>query len=349
MRKRILVLLLAGAVAFTAACSKPEKNTAAEAAPTPEVKKNVEAFGTIEVNEIRNVNLDFDSVVERIEVKEGQPVKKGDILVALDMKNYTEQVKSKEHELNIIRLEVKKLEGKIIEEQLESNNDPDIRKLINDLNYANEVQKKALEEQKAKDKLLETGAISQYEYEEFLKTVDAKKKNAEDIKYSLDMAMYEKRLGNKDISDSIAIQNEKAATVESEISQMKSRLSRGYISENNIVSDIENGVVYEIGYKPGDSINSSKKVLSIMNMDTMVVKADVAEEFIKDVKLGADVEIVPIADKSKQYKGKVIDISSKAVVQNGETVVPVEISIDNKDNFLLPNFNVDVSIYMESL
>jgi hypothetical protein len=55
-----------------------------------------------------------------------------------------------------------------------------------------------------------------------------------------------------------------------------------------------------------------------MNPDTLVIKANVAEEFIKDVKQGAKVEIIP-----------------------------VEISIDNKDSFLLPNFNVDIKIYME--
>jgi multidrug resistance efflux pump len=180
-----------------------------------------------------------------------------------------------------------------------------------------------------------------------MKGIDSKRKNAEDIKYSLDILMHEKKLGNKELSDSIAIQNEKAATVQSEISQMKDKLGRSYITGNNIVSDLENGIVYEIGYKPGDLVSPAKKVLSIMNLDTMVVKADVAEEFIKDVKLGANVEILPVADTAKKYKGKVMNISSKAVVKNGETVVPVEMSIENKDSFLSPNFNVDVEINIE--
>jgi hypothetical protein len=36
-----------------------------------------------------------------------------------------------------------------------------------------------------------------------------------------------------------------------------------------------------------------------------------------------------------------------AVKDNGETVVPVEISIDDQNDFLLPNFNVDVKIYID--
>ena len=144
-----------------------------------------------------------------------------------------------------------------------------------------------------------------------------------------------------------AIQREKAATIESEIRQMKDKISRSYISENNIVCTMENGIVYELGYKAGDTISSEKKMLSLMDLDTIVVKANVAEEFIKDVKLGALVAIIPVADKSKQYNGKVTTIAKNAVVQNGETVIPVEVSIDNKDSFLLPNFNVDVEIYMQ--
>lgn len=224
--------------------------------------------------------------------------------------------------------------------RLKDGEDPDIKKLVNDLNYANYALSKALSEQETKKKLLESGAISRYEYDEFLRGIDEKRKNAEDIKYSMDILMHEKEQG-------IAIQNQKAESIESEISQMKDKLKRSYISGNNIVSDTDNGIVFEIGYKPGDMVSPTKKVLSIMNLDTIVVKADVAEEFIRDVKMGANAEILLIADKSKQYKGKVINISNRAVVKNGETVVSVEISIDNKDDFLLPNFNVDVEIYME--
>jgi multidrug resistance efflux pump len=128
---------------------------------------------------------------------------------------------------------------------------------------------------------------------------------------------------------------------------MKERINKDYISGNDIVCDMNNGIVYELGYKAGDTINSDLKILAVMNMDALVVKADVAEEFIKDVRLGARVEIIPVADKSKQYTGKIITMAKKATVKNGETVIPVEMSIDNKDSFLLPDFNVDVKIFTE--
>lgn len=105
MGKRIMIFLLAAAMLLSSACSKSAKKVNAEAAPTPAPRKAVEAFGIVEVNEIRNINLDFDTVVEEVPVKEGQRVKKGDVLVVLDMKGYMEQIGRKVNELNIARLE----------------------------------------------------------------------------------------------------------------------------------------------------------------------------------------------------------------------------------------------------
>ncbi|HPM00272.1 MAG TPA: efflux RND transporter periplasmic adaptor subunit, partial [Bacillota bacterium] len=248
------------------------------------------------------------------------------------MKAYQEKIKSRQHELEIIRLEAKKLDN--------AGSNPDMEKLENDLKYANEQLEKASKELEAQLKLYESGAISKYEYDGYVKAVEAKRKNTEDIKYQLDGLMHINGLG-------LAIQNEKAAAAESEIRQMKNKINRSFISGNNIICTVENGIVYDIGYKAGDKINPEKKLLGLMDMDTIVVKADVAEEFIKDVKPGAGVEIIPAADKSRQYHGKIAAIAKKAVEKNGETVIPVEISIDDKDSFLLPNFNVDVRIFTE--
>lgn len=332
MKKRILIILMMGVIFITAACSKPVEDVSAEAAPVSEPERAVEAFGIIEANGIENISPDIEAEITAVNVKEGQQVKKGDILLSIDMRAYQEKIKSRQHELEIIRLEAKKLDN--------VGSNPDIEKLENDLKYANEQLEKASKELEAQLKLYESGAISKYKYDQYVKAADAKRKNAEDIKYQMDGLMHINGLG-------LAIQNEKAAAAESEIRQMKDKISRSFISGNNIICTVENGIVYDIGYKAGDKISPEKKLLSLMDMDTIVVKADVAEEFIKDVKTGAGVEIIPAADKSRQYQGKIVAIAKKAVEKNGETVIPVEISIDDKDSFLLPDFNVDVRIFTE--
>lgn len=91
-------------------------------------------------------------------------------------------------------------------------------------------------------------------------------------------------------------------------------------------------------------MDPNTKAFTIVNLDSLLIEANVVEEFIRDVDLGSRVKIVPIADRTKEYTGKVIFISQIAFNNNGETVIPVRISIDNLDSFLLPNYNVDVFI-----
>ncbi|HWR62095.1 MAG TPA: efflux RND transporter periplasmic adaptor subunit, partial [Clostridia bacterium] len=330
MKKSILLILIAGLALMSAACGKPAQDAAAEATPTPEPEKAVEAFGVIEANNIRNISLDVGAEVETVNVKEGQPVKKDDILLTLNMKDYMEKIKTRQHDLSVILLEARKLD--------KENTNPDMAKLENDLAFANEQFRKASEELEIHKKLYESGAVSQQEYNTYVKVLEDKTKAAEDIKFEMDSM-----LRSNDLE--LAIQKEKAAAIQSEIRQMKEKIDSSNISGNDIVCDVNNGIVYELGYKAGDIVDSDVKLLSVLDLDTLVVNAEVAEEFIKDVKLGAEVEIIPVADKDRVYNGKVTSISRKAIEQNGETIIPVEISIDNTDSFLLPNFNVDVKIF----
>ena len=66
--------------------------------------------------------------------------------------------------------------------------------------------------------------------------------------------------------------------------------------------------------------------------------------FIKDVAKDAAAIVKPLADPDREYHGKVTLISSVAINRNGETVVPIQIELEDMDSFLLPGFNVDVEV-----
>ena len=66
------------------------------------------------------------------------------------------------------------------------------------------------------------------------------------------------------------------------------------------------------------------------------------------MRLGAPVTIISLANPARESHGTVREIAGMAVNRSGETIVPVQISIDHDQGFLLPNFNVDVAIeYIE--
>jgi len=116
-----------------------------------------------------------------------------------------------------------------------------------------------------------------------------------------------------------------------------------YMNYNYIISEVD-GVIYNLKYQVGDYVPAYEKIFEIADTTTMYVKANVGEEFIKDIKVNARVDIVPRADKSKTYKGKVTEIAAMSIQKNGEAIIPVYINIDKVDSFLKPGFSVDVSI-----
>ena len=110
----------------------------------------------------------------------------------------------------------------------------------------------------------------------------------------------------------------------------------------------DKAVITEVFAENGEMVEQGKKLIALSNIDTRLVKADVLENYIKDIKEGALVKIIPNADKSKTYNGKVTTIGNCAVKQsNGDITINVEVSIDNKDEFLDEGYTVSLEINKE--
>ncbi|AOT70243.1 HlyD family secretion protein [Geosporobacter ferrireducens] len=334
--KKLLLIGLILPMLLTAGCNRAE-NKSVEDEDAVEEKNTIEAFGYVRAENPRNIVIDIPAKVERIEVKEGQRVSKGDLLILLDITDFDAEIRKKEQELRVLELEKQKAEKTVFEDL---NKDPAMKKLVGDLQFAEDELRKAQIDLQAKETLYQQGAIPQREYDGEQKIYQGKKKAVEDAQLAIEGMEYEK----KQEKDQLLIQNEKIMAMKSELVLLKEKVNRDYLMGTQIISDIESGVIYEIGYSQGDILSPEKKLCSILNLESLIVKAEVAEEFIKDVKLEAEATIIPLADKSKEYRGKVAAIAGKAVEKGGETLVLVDIAIENNDGFLLPDFNVDVSI-----
>lgn len=327
MKKILLPLLALGLLLSATACGKGAAAASPSTAAT-EQAQYVEAYGIVKSTDIRNITLEFQAPVEKIHIKEGERVKNGQRLVTLDLSEALSQLENKELELQAVQNEL---------ETSFSNANPELKKLQNDLKNAQAVYEKDNSELTKKQQLYEAGSISLTELDAAKKLVEGDKKAVEDVAYAIESMKNSKGT----LKDQKSIQ---AAVLEADLKLLKSRLEKTYIYGSDIVSDISNGLVYEIGYAAGDFASPQKKLLSILNLDKLIVEANIPEEFIKGVKTGAEVTIIPTADKSRQYKGKVTYIAGKAVRNNSETLVQVDISIDGLDGFLLPEYNVDVKI-----
>lgn len=317
-----------GLLASTAACGS-EAAAAPVATADQTQNQNVEAFGIIKATAVKNITLDFQAPVTKLYVKEGERVKSSQPLVTLDLSEMENMIGNKNLSLAAAKNNMNR-----------TLSNTDLKKLQNDQKNAQTIYDKDAKELQTKESLYTAGSITLNDLDSFRKQVDSDKKNLQDIAYAIENLKNSKGTENdqKSLESSI---------LESDLKLLNSRLAKTYIKGSDVVSDVNNGLVYDLGYVQGDIAGPQRKLLSIMDLDTLIVEAKVPEEFIREVKAGSSVSIIPTADKTRKYAGKVSYISGIASNNNGETQIPVNITVDNMDGFLLPGFNVDVSITVE--
>lgn len=367
--KKLLVLMLCTTLMLFAGCNGKEAQTNTQPTEAPVKKNTIDTFGVVKSNNVTNVLIDFPAVVEKIHVKEGQKVKSGETLYTIDYNQYKSEIAQKTIELNTLKneqqnssMELEKLKSDLSELQnhLSNNSHPELKKLLGDLENAQNIYNKSLEEMKSKEILFQKGSLSQAEFDAFNKTVEAHQKDVSDIKMSIEKVRYDlqkeisqlkfqiaQKSENLGSNNNQGLYSQKIEALEKEIKLMNEKISKSFIKENDIVSNMENAIVYDLSYESGEAVSPAKKLFSLLDSDSIIVEAYVPEEFIKDIKAGATVAIVPQADKSREYTGKITYIASKATSRNGETTVLVQSSIDNNDGFLLPDFNVNLEINID--
>lgn len=329
----------------------------------------VQAAGRITAKTTRSIVLGFSAAVSEVHAEEGQRVKKGDLILTLDLSDYRQQVQDAEDKLAQSRQQMEASRNTLAsaetelaraqaEYEVEKASTADIDLKQTDVEQAEEALKRAQQTVSDDKMLVESGAISKAE-------MDAATQRMEDAQRALDS----KRVSLADAQDtrtatlrrlesglqsqstnvenqriSIGVQESQLKMAETDLADMQANLAETFLSGDGIVSDLDNAVVQDIVFSSGDTVPTNAKIVLLADMNSLTVEADVSEDFIKDVQIGARVEIHPLFDSGKVYVGTVMSMADMGVEKNGETFVATRISIDDPDEAVRPGFNVDVMI-----
>ncbi|HYE84616.1 MAG TPA: HlyD family efflux transporter periplasmic adaptor subunit [Clostridia bacterium] len=351
MKRILITVCFIVMILLTAGCQKKNaESTIAEQPPeqakAPE-QRTVQAFGVVKTKQVKGIMLDLPASIAKVHVQEGQQVKKGDVLITLSLKEIEEQIKEKEDSLKVARLELQKLLEDVGDKNNENiDNDPEIIQAKNNLDKIQIEYEKLEKDLKNKEIMLKNGAIPQNEFDDSKTILEQKQKEVESEKISLEDLKNKQRISNNKNALDVEIKKQNVTSLQSQLQTLNDKIAESGIIGNEIICDISNGVIEKVNNAAGDRLNAEKQVMSILDLDTLIVQANVAEDFIKDIKVGSKAVISPLANPEKEYEGTVSRISNMAVVENGETVVPVEIAITKVDNFLLPNFNINIKIIL---
>lgn len=162
-----------------------------------------------------------------------------------------------------------------------------------------------------------------------------------EVETSLDLATttYErqKRLWDQNIGSEmqyLQAKNQKE-TLETNLASLKAQLRK-----NRIEAPFD-GVIDEIFPKVGELTSPQTRVVRLVNLDKVYVKADVSEAYLGKVTKGTEVDVYfPAFGKSLKAE---VDMTGNYINPNNRTF-KINVNIDNKDNQVKPNLMAYVRI-----
>ncbi|GIO02659.1 efflux RND transporter periplasmic adaptor subunit [Brevibacillus laterosporus] len=306
----IMALLLGG-------CSNNSDNEVANAPIVQTMKvvattnsSGLMASGKIVPDQQVQVVSKLSGRVANVNVKEGDRVKKGTVLATLENAELVQQVR--QAEAGIVASQAKLNDTKAGARQ------QDLDRLNSALQQAKmgwDVAQKTYDRMKA---LFDTGAVPQAELDKASLALEQAKSGYEQTKAQLDLA----KAGAT--SNSIT-------ALQADVTRQKAGLdlAKTTLSNSTITSPID-GMIAIRNIEPGEMAAPSIPLMTIVNMDTVVIKASVPQEQVNHLKKGQTVQVV--VNKDKKMIGTIDFISP--VSDANSTTFPVKIRVKNDGSLL---------------
>jgi HlyD family secretion protein len=292
----------------------------------------ITASGTIESVDV-TVSSKLSGQIKQINIKEGDKVKKGDLLVELDHDLLDIQLRQAEARVEQADAQLKLLLSGARKEDIESAEQSLKQAKINlDL---------AKEDKERFTSLYDTRTITKKQYDDAV------------AKYDLSLAQYNTAKENLNKIKSIIRPEE----IESAKANIKSLIASADLLKKNIedakVYAPVDGFVSKKFVEAGEIVSPQSSLMKISDLQTVDLVIYLTEVEMAKVKLGQNADIKIDAFKDKTYKGEIIYISPEAefTPKNIQTqdertklVFAVKIRIPNQQFELKPGMPADASL-----
>ncbi|MBU5269935.1 HlyD family efflux transporter periplasmic adaptor subunit [Clostridium cochlearium] len=313
-------------------------------------KKNLSkvatATGNVEANYRNDIVLNPSLKVVKVNFKEGQMVKKDDILVELDSKDLQIQLEKAELNLKNANDTLAQLQGAEVENQKKTASNSLIQaklSLDNAKNSYEDLSKKLSQNKK----LFEGGYISQNEYDASVKATKEAENGVKNAEASLKNA--ENNLSAIDIStnNKITAQRNQIAMIQSDIKSIKDKIEDCHIKAN------VSGKIVRMDAKEGQNPANGDMII-IDDVSKYKVTADINQYDAVNIKKGQKVNI-KLKGVEKEYKGKIEEVgevAEKKMAQSGasmneENKLNIKVNIDKPDNKVKAGYEADLEIILK--
>lgn len=330
----LVVLALSGSAVYLL-WSKPKKSeTSLQTALVSrrDIGSSVQATGTVKamVGAEVKVGSRITGRVEHLYASIGDRVKKGDVIVRLDQEDLKARVAKAKADLDLAEANLALIRAGSRKEEIR-----EAQEKIEQARSTLDLNKKILDREKS---LLAKGYTTQ-------ETVDKAEKE-----YGVSLSQY------KAAQESIQLVKEKYTKEEidaavAKVDQAKASLKDAEVqlSYGTIRAPIS-GTIASVTTQQGETVTASLNAptfITIIDLKRLEVDTYVDETDIGKVKVGQEATFTVASFPDKDFKGKVMAIYPKAIIQDNVVYYITIISADNPEGLLKPEMTATVNISLQ--
>ena len=324
--RTLLFLLLAGIIAFVLIRISGHQPVAKIAAVRPfrqNVVASITSNGKVEPIAPFSIRAQLDTFVEKVSVSEGQNVKRGQLLLELNVKDAEAQLAAARSKLLRAQedLRAAKAGGRADE----------AARVTGDLAKAVADRDRLQRNHDALTRLLAQGAATKDELA--ANDLSLTKAQAEVNRLTAVKQEFERQVALQSSQGELAVQQ-----AQSDVAALEEKVRQGRITAPS------DGTLYALPVKTGDYVKMGDLLAEMADLHKVRVRAFIDEPEMSGLEPGLPVKITWDALPSRSWQGRT-EITPKEVVARGSrSVGELLCSVDNDKLELLPNTNVNVRI-----
>jgi HlyD family secretion protein len=327
LRNRILLFLLLAAVASAVLISLSGRQPVAKISAVLPVRQNivssVSSNGKVEPISPFVMRAQLDTFVEKVQVLEGQAVKKGQLLLELNVKDAAAQLAAARSKLLRAQDELR---------AANAGGRPDEAARASGALATAVAQRDRL--QRNHDALLRLIAQQAATKDELAANdLDLTKAQAEVTRLSAAKQEFDR--GVKLNADQAVLQVQQS---QSEVAALEEKVRTGRITAP------ADGTLYSLPVKPGDYVKVGDLLAEMADLRKVRVRAFIDEPELGGLEPGQQVKITWDALPNRSWLGKTEVIPKQVVPRGARSVGELLCNVDNANLELLPNINVNVRI-----
>jgi len=293
---------------------------------TAEVKQGkirsvISTNGKIEPVSNFEAHAPISTSVQRVLVKEGASVKKGELLVVLDDADARTQAARAQTQLKAAQADLAAIER--------GGNQEEVLNLDVQLVKARTERDSAQRNLDALKKLQQQGAASAGEVRDAENTLARADAQLDFLKQK-----QTKRYSNAEVARVQAQRNEAQAAYDA---------AQDTLAKSNVHAPFD-GIVYSLPVKQGGFVANGDLLVQIADLRKVLVRAFVDEPDVARLAPGDPIEITWDAAPGRVWQSIVTAVPSTVKLRGARNVGETTSIVDNKDYRLLPNVNVGVTI-----